>query len=350
MKNPLLSLSAILATSALALTACGGDGNGDGAAEGATDSVNPAAQGAEDGVLAVVEHMYGPTEVLEPEDGELRVVALGWSDAEIALALGVEPIAVHDWQSFGEESHGVGPWAADLFEEVDPEVIPRTDGDLDYEYIQSLDPDLILNVNSGYEEAEYNRLSEIAPTISGPEGAANYNPGWEKQTQLVADSLGLAAEGAELVEQTHTKIEEAREAHPEFEGVQAVTGSKFGEAYGLNLSGDMRWDIMELLGFELYGPAAELNSGEDFYADISEEQVETFDADVAVLYPIGYTLEELQADPLVSSLDVVQEDRAVFLEGDSELSMAFSAGSPLSIELVLEELTSQLAEAVENLD
>ncbi|MCT1607499.1 iron-siderophore ABC transporter substrate-binding protein [Nesterenkonia massiliensis] len=348
MKNPLLSLSAVLAASALALTACGGGGDGDRATEGDTGSASPAAEG--DGVLAVVEHMYGPTEVLEPEDGELRVVALGWSDAEIALALGVEPIAVHDWQSFGEESHGVGPWAADLFDDVDPEVIPRTDGDLDYEYIQSLAPDLILNVNSGYDEAEYNRLSEIAPTISGPEGAANYNPGWEKQTQLVADALGLSAEGTELIEETHTKIEEAREAHPEFEGVEAITGSKFGEAYGLNLSGDMRWDILELLGFQMYAPADELNNGEDFYADISEEQVEIFDADVAVLYPIGYTLEELQADPLISSLDVVQEDRAVFLEGDSDLSMAFSAGSPLSIELVLEELTPQLAEAVENLD
>ncbi|GAA4920858.1 iron-siderophore ABC transporter substrate-binding protein [Nesterenkonia rhizosphaerae] len=348
MKNPLLSLSAVMAASALALTACGGGGDGDSATEGDAGSASPAAEG--DGVLAVVEHMYGPTEVLEPEDGELRVVALGWSDAEIALALGVEPIAVHDWQSFGEESHGVGPWAADLFDDVDPEVIPRTDGDLDYEYIQSLAPDLILNVNSGYDEAEYNRLSEIAPTISGPEGAANYNPGWEKQTQLVADALGLSAEGTELIEETHTKIEEAREAHPEFEGVEAITGSKFGEAYGLNLSGDMRWDILELLGFQMYAPADELNNGEDFYADISEEQVEIFDADVAVLYPIGYTLEELQADPLISSLDVVQEDRAVFLEGDSDLSMAFSAGSPLSIELVLEELTPQLAEAVENLD
>lgn len=354
MKNPILSLTALFAASALVLTSCGDNGD-DAAADDAengsaahTDDAS-AEDTPDDGALAVVEHMYGTTEVPAPEDGELSVVALGWSDAEVALALGVEPIAVHDWLGFGEENHGVGPWASDLFSE-DPEVIPRADGDIDYEYIQSLAPDLILNVNSGYEEDEYNRLSEIAPTISGPEGAENFNPGWENHTQLVADALGLSSEGEDLVVETQEKIDAARGEHPEFEGVEAITGSKFGEAYGLSYSGDMRWDLIELLGFEMYGPAADMEPDEGFFANVAEEQVEVFDAEVAILFPIGYTLEELENDPLIASLDVVQEDRAVLLDGDEDLSQAFSAGSPLSIELVLEELTPQLAEAVENVD
>jgi iron complex transport system substrate-binding protein len=36
-------------------------------------------------------------------------VALGWSDAETALALGVQPVGASDWLAFGGE--GVGPWA-----------------------------------------------------------------------------------------------------------------------------------------------------------------------------------------------------------------------------------------------
>ncbi len=358
MKSPLLTLTSVFAVSALALTACAGTENDDaeGGAEdtgdettGAEDSEADAGGSEEDGILAVVDHKYGPTEVPEPQDGELSVVALGWSDAEIALALGVEPIAVHDWLGFGEESHGVGPWAADLVS-GDPEVIPRADAELDYELIQSLDPDVILNVNSGYDEEEYNRLNEIAPTISGPEDAANFNPGWEAQTQLVADALGLSEEGEDLIAQTQQSIDDARDAHPEFEGLEAVTGSKFSEAYGLHTEGDMRWDILQLLGFDMYGPAADIADPENFYAEVSEEQVEVFDADIAVLFPIGYSLEELEGDPLLASLDVVEDGRAVLLDGDGPLVQAFSAGNPLSIEVVLEELTPQLAEAVENLD
>ncbi|WP_146339943.1 iron-siderophore ABC transporter substrate-binding protein [Nesterenkonia sp. NBAIMH1] len=337
MKNahPLIAGAAALT---LTLSACGGDGT-DAAEETGDDGAG----------TATAEHMYGATEVELPEDGELRVVALGWSDAEVALALGVEPIAVHDWLGFGEETHGVGPWAADLIE-GDPEVIPRSDDELDYEQIQAMEPDLILNVNSGYEEGEYNRLSEIAPTVSGPEGAENFNPGWESHTQLIADALGLSEEGEQLVADTEESFSAAREEHPEFEGVEAVTGSKFGEAYGLSYSGDMRWDVMEELGFQMYGPAADMEPNQGFFADVSEEQVEVLDAEVAVLFPIGYTLDELQEDPLLSSLDVVEEDRAVLLPDDGDLVMAFSAGSPLSIDVVLDELPEQLAEALENLD
>lgn len=344
MKNPFLSATAFVAVSALALTSCGGNGG-----DASADDPDTGTEAASDGVLAEVEHMYGTTEVPEPADGELSVVALGWSDAEVALALGVEPIAVHDWLGFGEETHGVGPWAADLVS-GEPEVIPRADSDLDYEYIQSLNPDLILNVNSGYDEAEYNRLAEIAPTISGPEGAGNFNPGWDNQTQLIADALGLSEEGEALIAETQDKIDAAQEEHPEFEGLEAATASKFGDAYGLHTAGDMRWDIIEMLGFELYGPAAEIADPDNFYTNVAEEQVEVFDADIAVLFPIGYTAEELREDPLISSLSVVSDDRAVILEDGSDLVQAFSAGSPLSIEIVLDELTPQLAEAVENLN
>ncbi|WP_258934712.1 hypothetical protein [Nesterenkonia pannonica] len=81
MKNahPLIAGVAALA---LTLTACGG---------GDTDAAEETGdEGAGTGT-ATAEHMYGTTEVELPEDGELRVVALGWSDAEVALALAWSP-------------------------------------------------------------------------------------------------------------------------------------------------------------------------------------------------------------------------------------------------------------------
>lgn len=160
--------------------------------------------------------------------------------------------------------------------------------------------------------------------------------------------MGEEEAGEELISDTEDRIQAVAEEHPDFEGVEAVTGSKFGEAYGLSASGDLRWDLMEDLGFTMYGPAGELAPDDDFYADVSQAQVDVFDADVAVLFPIGYTLEELENDDLLNSLDVVSEDRAVLLDSEEDLVQAFSAGSPLSIEVVLNELPDRLQEAVDN--
>lgn len=295
-------------------------------------------------LLASVETMYGTIDIPEPEDGELTVVALGWSDAEAALALGVKPVAVYDWISFGDEYKGVGPWATELFGDDVPVVIPRTDDALDYELIQSLDPDLILNVNSAYDEAQFERLSEIAPTVFGPVGAQPYAPGWQNQTQLIADALGKSAEGTALIEGVDETIADAAAANPEFAGKTAASGSKFGEAYGVNLPGDFRWDLLADLGFELNPPILDLPPL-GFYADVTVEQVSVFDADVLVMMPIGYTIEELEADPLIASLPVVEDGRAVFLDPEDDITNAFSVASVLSIPAAVDELVPLLAEA-----
>ena len=66
---------------------------------------------------ATVSTMFGDVEV--PANPE-RVVALGWSDAETALALGTQPVGVADWMAFGGK--GVGPWIADEFT-TDPKIL-----------------------------------------------------------------------------------------------------------------------------------------------------------------------------------------------------------------------------------
>src|SRR5690625_5347453 len=47
-----------------------------------------------------IDTKFGKVEVAEQPT---RVVALGWGDAETALALGVEPIGASDWLDFGGE-------------------------------------------------------------------------------------------------------------------------------------------------------------------------------------------------------------------------------------------------------
>jgi iron complex transport system substrate-binding protein len=75
------------------------------------------------------------------------VVALGWGDAEIALALGVQPVGASDWLDFG--GNGQGPWAADLYDE-DPTLIETLEPS--FEAIAALEPDLILDVRGSGDQ------------------------------------------------------------------------------------------------------------------------------------------------------------------------------------------------------
>lgn len=305
-------------------------------------SEEPAPAG--DGLLATVDTMFGAVEVPQPADGELTVVALGYSDAEMALALGVTPVAVFDWQGFGPENHGVGPWAAELFGDTEPVLIERGDESLNYEQILGLEPDLILNTRSGNDEAEFENLSEIAPTVYGPEGAGAYATEWTDQLTLIGEAVGKADEAAAVLADVQEQIAEAAAAHPEFEGLTTASVAKFGDAYGAYLPGDGRFDLLAELGFVNNPAIADLESA-GFFANASAESITAFDADTAVILPIGYTLEETQQDALLSSLSVVQDGRAVLIDPDSELAGAWGASSALSIPVVLDQLVPQLAEA-----
>lgn len=180
--------------------------------------------------LGSVETMFGTVDIPQPADGDLTVVALGWSDAETALALGVVPVAVFDWQGFGVDSKGVGPWATSLFGDTVPTIIDRGDESLNYEQIASLDPDVILNTRSGNDEAEFQRLSEIAPTVYGPAGTGAYATEWRDQVALVGAALGKKAEATALVTDVDAQITATAAANPGFSGKTVASVAKFGDA------------------------------------------------------------------------------------------------------------------------
>lgn len=299
---------------------------------------------AESGLLATVpDTLYGPVEIPEPEDGELTVVALGWSDAEVALALGVKPVAVADWMGFGGD--GVGPWATDKFDGEHPELFENPFNGYDYEAIELLEPDLILNTRSAADEEQFKQLSAIAPTVYAPEGTPDFGTAWDVQTNQVAEALGLTEDGDKLITEVQKKISDAAEEHPEFGGVTGVSGTKFGDQYGAYIAGDFRWDLLADLGFE-QNPAVLDLPAQGFYVPISVEQISALNADAGIFFPIGYTLDELLADPAISSLPMVQEKRVVFLEPDDEVTQAFSAASPLSIPIAVDGIVPQLADIV----
>ncbi len=269
-----------------------------------------------------------------------RVVSLGWADAEIALALGVKPVGVFDWNR--NAGKGVGPWAEPLFGDETPLVFSR-EQELNFEQVLGLEPDLITNVRSDNKDDTYQRLVDIAPTLYSLEGEGFATP-WDVQVLQIAAALGKSAEGQTLVDNTKASIAKVAADHPEFAGKSIQVVVKFGDAYGTYLTGDARFDLLTQFGF--VGPAEVLEAAAGApYLAIGVENFMLAESDVLILFALGYSLDELKADPILAQLPAVKEGRAVFIDSPSAMYRALATGSPLSIAETIENLVPLLAEA-----
>lgn len=290
---------------------------------------------------ATVSTKFG--EVTVPEDPE-RVVALGWGDAETALALGVQPVGASDWMGFG--GNGVGPWAEGLYDQP-PEIIETLEPD--YEQIAALQPDLILDVKGSGDQERYERLSQIAPTVGVPEGGDSYLTPLDAQVEMVATALGREDEGQQLLDDLDAQFEQARNEHPEFEGSSVAVASYTSEGWGAYVEGSERVQFMQQLGFEQSGSVAALTP-EGFTAPVSQEQLGVLDADLLVVFPIYLPASEVTDQAEFQRLPAVEDGHAiVFDEANPEeqtISQAYSLNSVLSIPYALEEMVPMAAEKV----
>lgn len=292
------------------------------------------------GGIRTIEHKYGSTEVRGlPE----RVVTVGFNDQDPVLAMGIEPVGVRDW--FGEQPHAVWPWAQDELGDADPAVLPM--GELDFERVAALEPDLIVGVFSGMTEDEYGTLSEIAPTIAQPEGYVDYGVPWQEQTRVIGRALGREKRTRALISGVEAQFEATREAHPEFEGATGVVALlDEGGTYNAYGPKDLRGRFISALGFELPPEISEM-AGDDFFAQISEERLDLLDADVLVwIVNSQEAAEALRENPIYRQLDVAREGRAIFLDVNEPLAGALSFSTVLSLPFLLDELVPRLATAV----
>lgn len=313
-------LAPVLA-SVLLLAACGGGSGEEDAAPGIS-----------------VDTKFGSVEV--PQDPQ-KVVALGWGDAETALALGVQPVGASDWVEFG--GNGVGPWAEDLYDEA-PEIIATMEPD--YEKIAALEPDLILDTKSSGEQERYDRLSEIAPTVGAPEGGDNYLTTMDQQVDLVSQALGKEDEGEKLLDDLDKKYTAAREAHPEFDGKSVTVAAKTSEGWGAYVEGSERVQFMENLGFKQSEKVAALKPS-GFTATVSEEKLDDLDADLLVAFPIYIPDTEVTEDAAFKRIPAVEDGRSLVLTEDlNDVRQAFSLNSVLSASFAAEQMPDLVADTL----
>jgi iron complex transport system substrate-binding protein len=310
------------------------------AACGAGDPVAPAAPSPAGGPFPVtIEHAFGATTI---EQAPERVVTLGVTDADPVLALGITPLAVTGYSYYPET--GLGPWAQELVRGPQP-IRLTSDSTPDIEQIAVLEPDLIIGVSAGFDQAVYDRLSSLAPTIARPAGVAAYTVPRGQATTMIATALGRAEQGAALVQQADDAFAEAVAEHPEFRGRTGAVVLPYEGRYGAYFPADARGQVMAELGFEVPEQLAARDTGERFFAEVSREQLGILDGDVLVVLadaPAGRAF--VDGDEILQSLTVVAEGRMVVPDTDTRGAM--TANSVASVPYALDHLVPALAEAL----
>lgn len=341
------TLALAAAVAALALAACStpatssqttppadpaGSAASSGAAEGSGDA------GTEDSAYPVtIDTKFGPVTIEERPE---RVVALGWGDAELALAFGVQPVGAADWLAFGGE--GVGPWAEGLYDSA-PEIIGTMEPS--YEAIAALEPDLILDVRSSGDAERYERLSTIATTVGVPDGGDSWLATRDQQVGMIAAALGQTERGEELVAEVDDAFAEVSAAHPEWAGKTVTVATRTADGWGAYAATDGRVQLLENMGFTLSPTIAALPVDENGWSvSISAEQLDLLDADLLVAFPIFIDASEITDDAGWQLVPAVADGRSIVVTDD--LSQAFSLGTPAAQLYAIDHFTSLIESAI----
>lgn len=282
-----------------------------------------------------VEHKFGTTTIeTQPE----RVMTFGPTDEDTVLALGLVPVGLTDWW----DNYAAGkswPWTAPLLEGEDYAVIPL-DGETHYEEILALDPDLIIGQYAGMTAEDYERLSQISPTVAQSGEYEDWRTPWQVMTRTIAKSLGKSDEGERLISGVEDAFAQVRAAYPAFSDTTVLYLERGDGTFTMRGANEPRVQVLTNMGLEV--PAAYAELGE-FGQDFSDEQMYLLDEANVVVWILGPADQEaLLNNQLFRNLEVTKQHRHVFVT-DETLQAAINWSSVLSLPYAAEHLSEHIA-------
>jgi iron complex transport system substrate-binding protein len=278
-------------------------------------------------------HKYGAVTI---DKKPLRIVSVGHLDQDDILSFSVKPLAIRDW--YGNQPHGVWPWAKAYLGETNPFLLDTRI--LDYETIAALKPDLIIGITAAMNEKEYEKLAAIAPTLVAPPGYEDWTVPWDVRHQLIGDALGFSDLATQHVNALQQKIIQAKVDHPEFEGKSAAVAFYYNNQPGAYASKDLRSQFLMHLGF-IIPPEIDDIAGKAFYASFSEERLDILNNDIVVWLAEKEAIESASTTSLRTRMPFYKNNKEYFT-GDL-VGGAFSFFSYLSIDYLLDEMLPALS-------
>lgn len=338
-----LRLGAAAALAVAALTACSTGSTTD---DTDTASEPTATTSAEANAFPVtIQHAFGETTI---EEEPTRVATLGWTDHDNVLALGVVPVGATKI-TWGGNAGGSTDWFDAAVEEAGAEAPVRyddTDG-TPIDEVAQLEPDLILATNSGITEADYKKLSKIAPVVAYPEYP--WTTPWQTSLETIGQALGRSDLAAEVETDTLATIGAAKADFPELDGASLIysylTPADL-STVGIYAPQDPRVAILRDFGMvDADAVAGAIKKGE-FYGSVSAENASELDSDVLITWvekPEDVTT--LVDDKLLGEIPAIASGH-FYAEPDKQIVMANTNPTPLSIPNIIEVTLPRIAEAV----
>ncbi|MFC9977957.1 iron-siderophore ABC transporter substrate-binding protein [Spirillospora sp. NPDC127200] len=341
MTKPLRRLAAVLSAATLGaglLAGCGSD-----SADKPGDSAPAAAAGA---FPVTVEHAFGSTKITEAPK---KVVSVGYTDDQAILALGTKPVGMVDQYpnppGKTPDINTQWPWVKDKWGDARPEVVMNNgDSGPNYEKIAALRPDLIIAVYSDIDQAAYDKLSKIAPTVGRTKGEKEpFSAPWQDNAVHIAKALGKEAEGTALVKGIQDKLDSARKAHPEFASQTAVALSWYKGSISPFTTTDVRGRLLTGIGFK---GATEIDkiAGGKFFTTLSPERIDLIDVDRIFVINDQADQTALKKFGLFNNLSAVKKGKVSYLL-DSEgpaVGAAMSQGTLLSLPYAIDEMVKSV--------
>ncbi|WP_332719159.1 ABC transporter substrate-binding protein [Pelagibacterium mangrovi] len=286
-----------------------------------------------------IETNYGTTVI---DERPVRVATIDASGADDLLALGVQPVVIKYW--FGDYPRVVWPWADALLEDV-PDYVVR--GDLDFEAILAADPDVIIALWSNITQADFDRLSQIAPVVAVPPGVGNYDMSWDDRALRLGLALGLEQEAEEKVEAIRDQLAEVAQNHPEWDGLTvSVAAIRAQGDPGAYTSGDIRAQLLADMGFETPEPIEALATEDSpYWASLSLEDLSALDGDLIVWLSSSGEFDDVLALTDRPYLSAVEEGREIL--AGKEMTGAFSHATLLSLPYVIENIVPMIETALD---
>jgi iron complex transport system substrate-binding protein len=313
----------------------------------ATDDAAPASSEADAGAFPVtVEHAYGSTTI---EEEPTRVATLGWSDHDAVLSLGVVPVGAVQI-TWGGNEHGSTPWFDEALAELGGEQ-PTRYADADgapIDEIAKLEPDLILATNSGITQAEYDKLSRLAPVVAFP--GEPWVTSWEDSLAIAGEALGRAELASEVRRDTEDAIAQAAEQNPQVVGKSFV----FASLSTADMSKvdyytpeDNRPRLLAALGMVNAPVIERISKPGQFYGTLSAERAPDLASDVFITYAeTGDDLATFRDDPLLGRIPALRSGHVLASTNQTD-ALGLSAPSPLAIPYAMEHFVPLVAQAVD---
>jgi iron complex transport system substrate-binding protein len=292
-----------------------------------------------------IEHAYGTTVIEEKPE---NIVTLYDSNPDSVLALGIAPVGVSKTGYGKVDENDLSTWVGEAFADlgVEPNVFDGTDG-IDFEAISDAQPDVILLPNSGISEEDYNRLSEIAPTV--PFATVAYACTWKEELEVTAKVLGMEEEGAQIEAELEQKISDSIAGYSDvLEGKTAafcyIDPADLSVVY-VYMPLDPRAGFLEELGLDLPDDIEAMVDEGGYSVPLSSENIDVLNSvDIIVCYGEESLVSVLQSNDVMNTVPAIKNGAVVTISDQSDLYMGTYA-TPLSIPAVLDDYVGLLAEA-----